>query len=80
MAVKVYKGNSSYSGDVICNVSNGKVYKGRSSYSGDIICNISNGKIYKGSPSYSGDTKFNIDSPISIEEFVAVWFAVNYIY
>ena len=35
--INVYKGTSSSSGDVICNLSNGNVYKKTSSYSGDII-------------------------------------------
>ena len=37
---EVYKGTSSYSSDVICNLSDGKVYKKNSSYSSDVICNI----------------------------------------
>ncbi len=34
--VKVYKGNSSYSSDVICTLRGDKVYKGNSSYSSDL--------------------------------------------
>ena len=37
VTVKVYKGNSSYSGDVICNIKDGVVYRKSSSYSGDIL-------------------------------------------
>ena len=33
---KIYKGNSSYSSDVIANLKDGKVYSGTSSYSSDI--------------------------------------------
>ena len=56
-----------------------KVYKGNSSSYSDVILNISSGKIYKGNSSSYSDTKFNIDGAITLEEFVAVWFAVNYI-
>ena len=51
----VYKGNSSYIGDQICNVSKGKVYKKRSSYIGDITLTIKDSKIYKGNSTYIGD-------------------------
>ena len=37
---KVYKGTSSYSGDVIATIRDGKVYTGNSSYSGDISFTI----------------------------------------
>ena len=37
---KVFRGTSSYSSDVICNLNNGKVYKKTTSYSSDLICNI----------------------------------------
>jgi hypothetical protein len=33
---KIYKGTSTYSGDVIATIKDGKVYTGNSSYSGDI--------------------------------------------
>ncbi|MBQ4474914.1 MAG: hypothetical protein II935_01845, partial [Bacteroidales bacterium] len=38
--VKIFKGTSVYSSDVICNVSNGKVYRKNSVYSSDVVCNI----------------------------------------
>ena len=37
-------------------------------------------KVYKGNSSSYGDTKFNFDGMLTKEEFVAVWFAVNYIF
>ena len=59
--VKVYKGNSSSYGDVICNISGDKVYIGNSSSYGDVILNINSGKIYKGNSSSYGDVIANID-------------------
>ena len=57
---KVYKGTSSYSSDVICNLNNSKVYKKTSSYSSDVICNVSGSKVYKGTSSYSSDVLYNV--------------------
>lgn len=56
-----------------------KVYKGNSSSYGDVIANIDGGRVRNGNSSSYGDTKFNIDGTLTIEEFIAVWFAVNYI-
>ena len=58
--VKVYKGNSSYTSDVICNLKGDKVYKGNSSYQSDILCRIDDNKVYKGNSSYSSDILFTI--------------------
>ena len=55
-----------------------KVYKENSSYSSDVICNIKKGRVYKKSSSYSSDVLFNFDGQLSIEEFVAVWYAYKY--
>ena len=66
---KVYKGTSSYSSDVICNLNNDKVYKKTSSYSSDVICNVSGKKIHKGTSSYSSDVLYNIsDGKVYSEE------------
>jgi hypothetical protein len=77
---KVYKGSSSYSGDIIMTIRDGKIYKGTSSYSGDIIATIRDGKVYTGSSSYSGDISFTISGYATIQEFVAIWHAVQYSY
>ena len=44
---KVYKGTSTYSSDIICNLKEGKVYKKTSTYSSDILLNIKDAKLYK---------------------------------
>ena len=59
---------------------NGKLYKGNSSYSGDIILNKRDNKVYQGNSSYSGDILYRFDGPLTLPEFYAVWFVVNYIY
>ena len=43
--IKVFKGTSSYSSDVICNLNDDKIHKGTSTYSSDVICNIDDNKI-----------------------------------
>jgi hypothetical protein len=57
---KVYKGSSTYSGDILCTLSQGKVYKNTSTYSGDILLTIRDGKIYSGTSTYSGDVLYTI--------------------
>ena len=37
---RFYKGNSSYSSDIILNISGNRVYRGRSSYNSDILYNM----------------------------------------
>ena len=53
--VKIYKGNSTYSGDCIATLSKGKLYKGNNTYSSDCIATFSKGKLYKGNSTYSSD-------------------------
>ena len=57
---KVFKGTSSYSNDVICNLNNNKVFKKNSSYSSDVVCNISANRVFKGTSSYSNDVIYNV--------------------
>jgi hypothetical protein len=59
-------------------IRDGKIYKGTSSYSSDVIATINGGKVYTGNSSYSSDIQFHIDGHVTIEEFVAIWFAVKY--
>lgn len=54
-AQRVFKGNSTYTSDIICNLQDGKVYKGASRYSSDILLNIDGNRIYKGASRYSSD-------------------------
>ncbi|HIF14062.1 MAG TPA: hypothetical protein EYQ86_01460 [Bacteroidetes bacterium] len=54
------------------------MYEENSTYSSDIIANIRKNKVYKGNSSYSSDVLFNFDGQLSIEEFVAVWYAYKY--
>jgi hypothetical protein len=36
--------------------------------------------VYTGNSSYSGDIAFTIDGYATIEEFVAIWHTVKYVY
>ena len=78
--VKVYKGTSRYNSDVLCTVRSGAVYKGRSNYQSDVVCTVRGNQVYKGRSNYRSDVRFTIDGYLSIEEFVAVWHAVTYVY
>ena len=61
-------------------IKDGKIYKGTSSSSYDVIASIKNGKVYSGTSSSSYDIQFTIGGNLTIEEFVAVWYAVKYEY
>ena len=73
--VKVYKNNSSYSGDVICNLKGDKVYQGNSSYSGDVLCHVADNKVYRGNSSYSGDILYTIRNGKVYSGFQEMWFS-----
>ena len=65
---------------VLYTIRDGQVYKGTSNYRSDIIATNRYGKVYRGTSNYSSDILFNIDGVLTIEEFVAVRHAVNYVY
>ena len=75
---KVYRGQSSYSSDIVLTIRDGKIYNGTSSYSSDIIANRRDNKIYKNTSSYSSDVEFTLSGDVTIEQFVAIWYAVKY--
>jgi hypothetical protein len=77
---KVYKGTSSYTSDIEFTIKDGKVFKGTSSYTSDILATIEDGRVYSGTSSYTSDIQFTIHGNLTIEEFVAVWYAVKYCY
>ena len=41
---------------------------------------IRDGKVYAGTSQYTSDIRFTFDGPLLLEEFVAVWFAVMYVW
>ncbi|MDA0315625.1 MAG: hypothetical protein O3A40_10060 [Bacteroidetes bacterium] len=58
--IKVFKGSSTYSGDILCTVSQGKDYSSTSTYRGDVLCTLRDGKIYEGTSPYSGDVLYTL--------------------
>jgi hypothetical protein len=36
--------------------------------------------VYAGTSQYTSDIRFTFDGPLLLEEFVAVWFAVMYVW
>ena len=77
--VKVYKGTSRYNADILCTIRDGKVYKGTSTYNSDILATLRDGSVYSGRSNYRSDIRFTIDGHLTLEEFVAVWYAVTYV-
>jgi len=55
-----------------------KVYKGTSNYNSDILATVRDGAVYDGRSSYRSDIRFTIDGPLTLGEFVAVWYSVMY--
>ncbi len=76
--VKVYKGTSRYNSDILLTVRDGKVYKGTSNYNSDILATVRDGAVYAGTSNYRSDIRFTTDGPLTLEEFVAVWYSVIY--
>lgn len=54
-AIKVYRGRSNYSSDVICTIRDGRVYNKNSVYSSDVLLTLRDGKIYRGNSVYTSD-------------------------
>lgn len=61
-------------------IENGKIYKGMSTNYSDIIATIEGGCVYEGTSRNYSDKKFTMNGFLTIEEFVAVWYTVNYVY
>ena len=51
----LYRGRSSYSGDILYSWDGRYMYQGRSSYSGDILYSFDGRYVYQGRSTYSGD-------------------------
>lgn len=58
--VQFYKGNSSYSSDVLYTFDGKSIYKGRSTYSSDILYTFDGTYIYRGRSTYSSDILFTV--------------------
>ena len=76
----VYRGTSSYTSDIVFTIRDSKIYKGTSTYTSDILAHIENNKVYNEDSNYSSDILFTIKGDLTITEFVAVWWVVNYVY
>ena len=61
---KIYKGNSSYAGDILYTWDGKKLYQGNTTYVGNIVYNIGGKKVYNGNSSYTGDVVYTIDGMI----------------
>ena len=76
----MYKGTSQYTSDILLTIRDGRIYRGTSTYNQDILATIRDGKVYAGTSQYTSDIRFTFDGPLLLEEFVAVWFAVMYVW
>lgn len=58
---QLFRGKSSYSGDILFTFDGQSIFKGRSTYSGDILYTWDGKYIYKGRSNYSGDILYTWD-------------------
>ena len=61
---KIYRGNSSYVGDILYTWDGKHFYQGNTTYVGSILYTIGGKKLYKGNSTYVGDVAFTIDGVI----------------
>ena len=76
----VYQGSSTSWTEIVMTIKDGNIYEGDSTFSSDIMANIKDRCVYSGRSFFRSDIKFSFDGPLTVEEFVAVWYAVMYVH
>ncbi len=62
----LYRGNSSYSSDILYTWDGKSLYRGNSSYSSDILYTFDGKHVYRGRSSYSSDILYSFDGPLPL--------------
>ena len=75
----MYEGRSSLLSDILWTMRDGSLYKGRSTFRSDILATLRDNKLYRGTSSFRSDLILTLDGPLTFQEFIAVWYAVNYL-
>lgn len=63
---RFYKGNSTYSSDILYSFDGKYIYNGRSTYSSDILYTYDGKYIYNGRSNYSSDILYSFDSRLPL--------------
>ena len=72
--IRIYKGNSTYSGNTIYTFDGRYVYKGRSTYSGNVLYTYDGRHVFKGRSTYSGSIIYTTDAPVPLPVLYAICF------
>ena len=67
---RIYKGNSTYSGNILYTYDGEHLYNGNSTYSGNILYTFDGKHLYKGNSTYSGNILYTFDGCIPIAVLV----------
>ena len=61
---KIYRGNSTYAGDIVYTWDGKHLYQGNTTYVGSILYTWNGKCVFKGNSTYSGDVLYTIDGTI----------------
>ena len=67
-----YKGNSSYSSDILYTWDGKYIYRGKSTYSSDILYTYDGKHVYRGRSSYSSDILYTFDGSLPIPILIMI--------
>ena len=67
---RLYRGNSTYSSDILCTYDGKYLYNGNSTYSSDIVLTYDGRYVYDGRSTYSSDILYTIQGRIPIAVLV----------
>ncbi len=65
-AMHIYRGNSTYTSDILYTWDGRYLYRGNSTYTSDILCTITNGHLYRGRSTYTSDILLTYTAPIPL--------------
>ena len=65
-AMHIYRGNSTYTSDILFTWDGRYLYVGNSTYTSDILCTITNGHLYRGRSTYTSDILLTYTAPIPL--------------
>jgi hypothetical protein len=63
-ASHLYRGNSSYTSDILYTWDGKCIYQGNSTYVGNILCTWDGKHLYQGNSTYVGNITYTADGPI----------------
>lgn len=65
-AMHIYRGNSTYTSDILYTWDGRYLYRGNSTYSSDILCTYDGRYVYEGRSTYTSDILLTYSAPIPL--------------